>query len=335
MRILVCKFAGLRGALAVSASLRAIKEVHPGAQVTYITLPGAELAAQGCPVITETVGYNLESTTSQFLALLAHLRRQDFDYAIALSPHRTARMLVALSGATRRICAGTAPYYLAPFFHQQVRGLLVDPHEAARDHAVCSEIFNLASEVPAMWFASSRMESHGLLVESRQYAVIHPGASQPSQILEIDKWASVARELLSNGLVERVVISAGPISEERIMADALCGLIGPAAISTRGSLSFAQSAKLIQEAKIFMGTDSALLQLAAAVRVPVLGVFGPSDYNRSRPWGTLSRSVRIDTTMFEGEDLNDYNARMDRAMGRISAQQIFRAADDLIRISQV
>jgi ADP-heptose:LPS heptosyltransferase len=115
MRILICKFAGLRGALAVSASLRAIKEVHPGANVTYITLPGAEMATLGCPVITETVSYNINSTVSQFAALVSHLRRQDFDYAIALSAHRTARTLVALSGAARRICAGKAPFYLAPF----------------------------------------------------------------------------------------------------------------------------------------------------------------------------------------------------------------------------
>ena len=64
MRILICKFAGLRGALAVSASLRAIKEVHPGVSVTYITLPGAETATQGCPVITETVTYNLNNNIS-------------------------------------------------------------------------------------------------------------------------------------------------------------------------------------------------------------------------------------------------------------------------------
>ena len=174
MRILICKFGGLRSALAVSASLRAIKEVHPGANVTYITLPGAEMATQGCPVITETVTYHLNSTISQFGALVSHLRRQDFDYAIALSSHRMARALVACSGATRRISAGKAPFYLAPFFHQQVRGLLVDPHEAARDHAVFSEIFNISSEVPPMWFASSRMEPHRLLVDPQKYLVIHP-----------------------------------------------------------------------------------------------------------------------------------------------------------------
>jgi ADP-heptose:LPS heptosyltransferase len=234
-----------------------------------------------------------------------------------------------------RICAGRSPFYLRPFFHQELRGLLVDPHEAARDHAISFRNFQYfirgairCGLLHREWILTDYM------VEPQKYLVIHPGASQPSQILEIDKWAQATRQLIADGLIERVVVSAGPASEERIMAEALCGLIGPAAFSTRGQLTLAQLAKLLQEARLFMGTDSAVLQLASAVKVPVLGVYGPSDYNRSRPWGTLSRSVRIDTTMFEGEDLNDYNNRMNRAMGRITAQQIFRAADDLLRISK-
>lgn len=333
MRILVVKLTGLRGALATSASLRALKEVIPGAAITYLTLPRAQPATEGCPQIVETVGYDLESGTGDFLGLLGHLRRQKFDVAIALSSQPLARILVALSGARQRVCAGQAPWFLRPFFHQQVRGLLVDPHEAAQDYAVISEVFHLSAEVPRMWFASSRMDEHGLLVEPQKYCVIHPGAERPEQILEMDKWVVVAKELVASGVVERIVISTGKSSTERLMAEALCGLIGPVAQSTQGRLSFSQLAKLIQEARLFLGADSAILQLASAVRTPVVGVYGPSDYDRTRPWGTLSRVVRIDTSWFEGEDRADYLARMDRAMGRITPQQIIRAAEEVVRLS--
>ena len=333
MRILIVKLTGLRGALATSASLRALKEVIPGAAVTYLTLPCAQPATEGCPLIIETVGYDSDSSWSDFLGLLGHLRRQKFDFALALSPQPLARLLVALSGARQRVCAGRAPFYLRHFFHQQVTDLLVDPHEAAQDFAVISQAFHLFSEVPRMWFASSRMNEHGLLVEPQKYCVIHPGAARREQILEIDKWVVVAKELVASGMVERVVVSAGQGSEERLMAEALCGLIGPVAQSTQGRLSFSQLAKLIQDARLFLGTDSAILQLASAVRTPVVGVYGPSDYNRTRPWGTLSRVVRIDTTSFEGEDRADYLARLDRAMARITPQQIIRAADEVVRLS--
>ena len=126
---------------------------------------------------------------------------------------------------------------------------------------------------------------------------------------------------------------AGPGGSERIMAEALCGLIGPVAMSTAGRLRFSQLARLIKEARLFLGADSSVLQLAAAVGTPVVGVFGPSDYARARPWGTVNRVVRVDTAMFEGELRADYLARMDRALARITAQQVSHAAEEVIRIT--
>jgi hypothetical protein len=34
-----------------------------------------------------------------------------------------------------------------------------------------------------------------MMLEEGRFAVIHPGATRPERILEIDKWAVVAREL--------------------------------------------------------------------------------------------------------------------------------------------
>lgn len=330
MRLLVVKFTGLRGALAATAALRTLRERQPGAQVTFITLPGSEPALEGCPAIVEALG--VDPAGSQ-LALLARLRRQRFDVAIALGGHGLAHRFVALSGARVRACAGAAPFFLRPLMHRQVVGVAVDPHEAARDHAVLAQVLGFQAETPAMWFAPSRMQEHGLMLEAGRFAVIHPGATRPERILEIDKWAAVARELIAARTVERIVVSAGPGGAERIMAEALCGLIGPVAMSTGGRLRFAQLARLIKEARLFLGADSSVLQLAAAVGTPVVGVFGPSDYARARPWGVVHRVVRVDTTIFPGELRADYLARMDRALGRITPQQVLQAAEEVIRIT--
>ena len=330
MRLLVVKFTGLRGALAATAGLRTIRERHPGAQVTFVTSPGAEPALEGCPAVVETIGFGAEGS---LLALLSRLRRQRFDYAVALGGHPQAHRLVALSGAAVRACGGHAPFYLRPFMHQQVFGAAVDPHEAARDHEVLSRVLGFHAETPAMWFAPSRMQEHGMMLEAGRFAVIHPGATRPERILEIDKWAVVARDLIASRSVERIVVSAGPGGAERIMAEALCGLIGPVAMSTGGRLRFAQLARLIKESRLFLGADSSVLQLAAAVGTPVVGVFGPSDYARARPWGAVHRVVRVDTTTFPGELRAEYLARMDRALARITAQQVTQAAEEVLRIT--
>ncbi len=333
MRILVVKFSGLRGALASTASFRSLKERHPAAAVTFVTAPGGEAGLEGCPVVVEPVGFDPAAGLLDSWAMLNHLRRQRFDVAVALGVDPLARHLVAWSGADRRACAGDPPFHLRPWFHQVVTGSVVDPHEASRDHAVMAAVFGLTHEVPGLWYAASRMEEHGLLVEPRRYAVIHPGASRDDQVFEIDKWAKVARELVASRRVDRIVVSAGKSSSERILAEALCGLIGPVAQSTRGALAVPQLARLIQGARLFLGADSPILQLAAAVHTPVVGVFGPSDYIRARPWGVLHRIVRIDTTPFEGEPAADYRQRMDRALARISPEQVVRAAEEVLQLS--
>lgn len=330
MRLLVVKFAKLRGALATTAAFRALRERHPGIAITYVTLPGAEPALGGCPAVVEVVACDPREAS---WALLAHLRRQRFDAAIALGSHPLARRLVALSQARRRVCAGRAPLWWRPFYHQEVFGVPVDPHEAAVDHAVCAQAFGFHAETPGMWFSPAGMEEHGLLVEPGRFAVIHPGCSHPERLLALDKWAAVARELLASRAVERIVVSAGPADEERLFAEALGGLIGPAATSTGGRLGFAQLARLLKDARLFLGVDSAVLQLAAAVGTPVVGVFGPSDYARARPWGALHRVVRIDTAAYEGEAKADHRARLERAFERISPLQVARAAEELLRIS--
>ncbi|NBV79489.1 MAG: glycosyltransferase family 9 protein [Verrucomicrobia bacterium] len=321
MRILVVKFSGLRGALATTAAFRSLKERHPSARVTFVTSPGSEAGLEGCPVVGEVVAFDPQASAWEAWALLNHLRRQRFDAAVALGVDPLSRRLVAWSRATKRACAGQPSWALFPWFHQVVTGSVADPHEASRDHAVMAAVFGLAHEVPGLWYAASRMEEHGFLVEPRRYAVLHPGASRADQVFELDKWAKVGRELLAARRVER------------IMAEALCGLIGPAAQATRGGLGMPQLAKLISEARLFLGADSPILQLAAAVNTPVVGVFGPSDYIRSRPWGVLHRIVRVDTTPFEGEASEDYRRRMDRALARITADQVVRAAEEVLQLS--
>ena len=81
MRLLVVKFTGLRGALAATAGLRTIRDRHPGAQVTFVTSPGSEVALEGCPAVVETIGFGEEGSV---LALVSRLRRQRFDFAVAL-----------------------------------------------------------------------------------------------------------------------------------------------------------------------------------------------------------------------------------------------------------
>jgi len=328
VRVLLAKPCGLRGALALTPAVRSIRERHPAARVTVLTSPAALAVLEGCP----GVDLALPLPPSPGLALLAHLRRQDFDHAFALAPSAAARRCAALSGAARRWVVGRPGLYL-PLLDGWGDPPTQDLHEAARNHAVVAQAMSLPTQAPAYWFATSRMQEHGLLLEPGRYALIHPTAADPARMLGAHFWSVVGRELIDSRAVDRVVVSCGPDATERIYAEAVCGAIGPAASSLAGKLRIPQLARLLADARLCLGVDTPVLQLAAAVRCPVVGLYGPSDYGRNRPWDSLSRNVRVDNAPYLGETAAEWRDRMGRAFGRIRPDQVLQASDELLRMA--
>jgi len=52
-------------------------------------------------------------------------------------------------------------------------------------------------------------------------------------------------------------------------------------------------AAILRRARLFVGTDSGILHLAAAVGTPVVGIYGPTDWRRRGPRGVSCRIVRF------------------------------------------
>ena len=328
MRVLLAKTCGLRGALAITPSVRAIRERHPDARVTVLVPPEGMPMLEGCPGIESA----LPLPASPGPSLLLHLRRQGFDHALALSRTPSARRVVALSGARRRAILGP-PGLLRPFLDAWGEPPGPDPHEAATNHGLVASAMALDPRPGPLWFATSRMQEHGLLLEPARFAVLHPVSRDPARMLAIPFWSQLGKGLLDLPGIDRVVVSCGATAEERLYAEALCAEIGPAASSVAGRLRLPQLARLLADARLCLGVDTPVLQLAAAVRCPVVGLYGPSDYPRNRPWDALSRNVRVDTAPYQGETGADWRARMSRAFGRLRPEQALQAAEELLRMT--
>jgi ADP-heptose:LPS heptosyltransferase len=71
-------------------------------------------------------------------------------------------------------------------------------------------------------------------------------------------------------------------------------------IDTVGKIDLLTVAACLERCRFFVGNDSGLMHLAAAVGVPTLGLFGPSREEHYAPWGPLGASVRTEESF---EDL--------------------------------
>jgi ADP-heptose:LPS heptosyltransferase len=102
--------------------------------------------------------------------------------------------------------------------------------------------------------------------------VIHPGPSWPVREWPRDSWTNLVRELGRRGFTN--VIQLGTSSH--LALGAVDSAPIPGVISLVDRLTLEESAALISLADIFVGIDSGLLHIAAALGTSAVGLWGPT-----------------------------------------------------------
>ena len=68
-------------------------------------------------------------------------------------------------------------------------------------------------------------------------------------------------------------------------------------IVAAGSLALKETAEVIRRSALFIGNDSGPMHIASAVSTPLIGLFGPTDTVKNRPWGDRKRTIIIKSRM--------------------------------------
>jgi heptosyltransferase-1 len=158
------------------------------------------------------------------------------------------------------------------------------------------------------------------LRQSRDFALVNPGAGWGAKRWPAERYGEVARRLAEDGL--KSLINFGP-GEEPLMKAVESASAGTAK-GVAGSLT--ELIALTRHASIFIGGDTGPMHLASALGVPVVAIFGPTNPARNGPFGTRSivlRSLISPTT-------HSRSAQPDPGMMEISADEVLAAARKLL-----
>jgi ADP-heptose:LPS heptosyltransferase len=112
-------------------------------------------------------------------------------------------------------------------------------------------------------------------------AILHPGSGSPDKCWPLPGFIELAGTLQDVGW--RALFLLGPVELERLNADEM-GRLRAAAPTLTGS-SLPAAAALIAATQFFIGNDSGMSHLAAALGVATIAVFGPTDPAIWRPLG--------------------------------------------------
>lgn len=119
----------------------------------------------------------------------------------------------------------------------------------------------------------------------RPLVVIHPGSGSARKCVEAWRLARVIEWLSQAGMTPMLLegpADAGPVTQ------VLANVTIPVPVIRNLDLSTA--AGVLSHAELYLGHDSGMTHLAAALSIPTVACFGPTNPRR---WGPLGRSVSI------------------------------------------
>jgi len=150
----------------------------------------------------------------------------------------------------------------------------------------------------------------------QDFALLGPGGGWGAKLWPAEKYGQVAAALGREGLPSLINFGPGEENLARAVEEASGGAAQPL------SCSLGELIALARRARLFIGGDSGPMHLAAALGVPVVAIFGPTDPARNGPYGTRSIVLRhaASRTSYKHHD------RPDEALQSIPAEEVLGAA---------
>ncbi len=173
--------------------------------------------------------------------------------------------------------AADEPIHVADHLHRVLAPLSIGPGRLARPLPTPATGTRAVQD----WWHSHFPEATVSVI------AVHPGSGGQRKCWPASRFAALSRRLSAGG--HRVILCLGPAEAEWATSQAHFSLECPGAI-TASNLELDTLAGVLQRCTAFIGNDAGVTHLAAALGVPTLAIFGPTDPGR---WAPLGRQVRV------------------------------------------
>jgi heptosyltransferase-1 len=264
------------------------------------------------------------STLQRVAKLWNDIRESRYDVAVDLQGALRSAVLARLSGAPA--IYGAAEPRESPASIWYTRKVIArGRHVIEQNFSIARAVFEQRMEIPSPELPcdpESEASIDRRLAEMGvgQFVILNPGAGWGAKRWPAQRYGEVARKLSCRGL--RSVVNYGPGEEQ------LASAVEKASKGTAQAMSctISELIALTRRAQLFIGGDTGPLHLAAALRIPVVGIYGPTDPARNGPYGTRSIVLR------SAESVTSHTRRAapDEGLLEISSDTVSSAAQRLL-----
>ena len=286
---------------------------YPGASFTVACGPLPAPLFESVPGVERVIPIDKKQFSGHWLSLWAGVVGTSWDLVVDLRASALAWTLRAHSRKTLRSSeAGNAIHRVAEL----------------------NMLFNLKSPTaPKLWLSKTSVDMAALIIPSGT-SVIGLGvtANWLPKIWPAQNFVSLVSRLAGpDGLYPSARIAVFGAEKERALAQpVLERIVKNQCIDLVGQNDLPTVAACLSNCDLFVGNDSGLMHMAAAVGTPTVGLFGPSPAVRYGPWGDHCVAVESSASYRELVGTPDFDHRAPKnLMGGLSIDAVEQAAQDL------
>jgi len=261
-------------------------------------------------------------TWEQIAAGLSELRAPQYEVAVDFQGALRSALLARWSGAP--VIYGFAQP------RENVASMFYSRQVIARGRHIVQQNLSLAEDIVRHPLQLERAEfpqdagTNTGPQSDTPFALMNPGAGWGAKQWPAERYGEVARELAKDGL--RTLINCGP-GEDNVVRAVEQASGGTA---QRIACSITELIALTRRARLLIGGDTGPMHLAAALQIPVVAIFGPTDPARNGPFGTRSIVLRSPSS----QTSHSHRMQPDQGLLTITSAEVVAAARELLRSSR-
>lgn len=337
-RVLIVRLRSIGDTVLATPSLIALKRFVPDAQIDILLEDWVAPVLDGFDAVDRVIP--IGKGTAPRIKTALELRRTRYDVVFDLHGGSTSAILVRAAGARHRVGYS---HYRFPYLYTELLSSSSDFWKQAVTHSAEQQLALLGftgipvkdrprsrllvtSGAAASLEAKLNTQNSSFDIHHSSFALLHPAAAFATKQWPAENFARLAEYLAARG-IKRVAIAARHESEVLTKMTAASRV----PILTFDDLTLPEITALASKAALFVGNDSGIAHIAAAVNTPSVVIFGSSNRDHWRPFTDAPHEVVFEPFACQpcpGYECKEFGEP--RCILTVPAEAVFAAVDRLL-----
>ncbi len=299
MKVIILKPSSLGDVVQALPVLRMLKRRYPKSEVYWWLSSDLLPLLQGDPDLAGLIPFHRQRWASplhwpELWSSVRQIRAQAFDWIIDLQSLARSGFMAWLAAGDLTIGLDDAREGAGAFYDFAV------PRPSPQTHATDWYLEVLRwLDVPVNWEFEWLPPRPAVATALRQrwpevpprWIVLQPGARWPNKRWPIEHYTALVRQLTEASPDVHCVILGGAL--DRPLGEAIARANPQRCLDMTGQSSLVEMVEWIRGCQVMVTNDTGPMHVAAALGKPVIALFGPTNPNRTGPYGQVARVLRL------------------------------------------